>query len=163
MSEMERQVLSEKALDNPKVFVQTVKETGEAGYCFTHKKLVLPNLTDEELLARYRKVKPIVLYGGVYHYLKRYNVKMMRCQAFNWGIEKSIRATVDMKGALTIGEFPCYHTCSYIGFFKPSIAEVLQQFPDELLEEANAFELEYAGALTDIYCHKSKVKALKLK
>ena len=78
-----------------------------------------------------------------------------------------------MNDARTIAEFPCYHTYGYPGLFKPSIAEVLQQFPDDVLEKANAFymisypenasDLNLQSEIVNAGCHQSTVKALLLK
>lgn len=56
----ETKILDQKVLDNRKVIFQTVQEIGDNGYEYTHNKIILPYLTDDELLARYRRIKPIV-------------------------------------------------------------------------------------------------------
>lgn len=166
MSKIE--ILDQKVLDNRKVILQKLNEDG-----YEYNKIILPHLTDDELLARYRRIKPIVSYQELYYYLKRYNVDMMRNQSYIWNLEKDIRNQVDMTDAKTIAEFPCYHTYGWYGFFKPSIAEVLQQFPDDYLEEANAFymtsspendfDLNLQSEIVNAGCHCSTVKALVLK
>ncbi len=165
--------VEQKVLDNRKVILQTSREIWNNGYENTESKIILPYLTDDELLARYRRIKPIVSIDNVYYYLKRYNVNMMRTQAYLWNLSKDIRAKVDMTDAKTIAEFPCYHTYGYVGFFKPSIAEVLQQFPDDVVDEANAFymtsspenayDLNMQKEIINAGCHQSTVKALVLK
>lgn len=162
------EILDQKVLDNRKVILQRINESG-----YEHSKIILPHLTDDELLARYRRIKPIVFYQELYYYLKRYNAKMMRNQSYIWNIERDIRTQADMSDAITLAEFPCYHTYGWYGIFKPSIAEVLQQFPDEVLEEANAFymtstpnneyDLGLQQEIVNAGCHSSTVKALKLK
>ena len=169
----ETKILDQKVLDNRKVIFQTVQEIGDNGYEYTHNKIILPYLTDDELLARYRRIKPIVSIDELYYYLKRYNVSMMRNQSYLWNADKDIRSQVDMTGAETIAEFPCYPPYGYVGLFKPSIAEVLQQFPDDVLNEANAFymtsspetifDLNMQSEIVNAGCHKSTVKALVLK
>lgn len=166
MSKIE--ILDQKVLDNRKVILQTLNEDG-----WEHNKIILPHLTDDELLARYKRIKPIVSYQELYYYLKRYDVNMMRNQSYIWNLERNIRNQVDMTDAKTIAEFPCYHTYAYYGFFKPSIAEVLEQFPDDYLEEANAFymtsspesefDLGLQSEIVNAGCHRSTVKALVLK
>jgi len=161
-------ILDQKVLYNRKVILQRVDDNG-----FEYSKIILPHLTDDELLARYKRIKPIVFYQELYYYLKRYNADMMRNQSYIWNIKSDIREQVDMTDAKTLAEFPCYHTYGYYGFFKPSIAEVLQQFPDEILEEANAFYMSSApenecdlASQTEIVeagCHRSTVRALVLK
>ncbi len=164
----EMKVLNQEVLDNRKVILQTICENGNI-----RNKIILPYLTDDELLARYKRIKPIVSIDEVYYYLKRYNVKMMRNVAYLWNVDDDIRAKVDMTDAKTLAEFPCYHTYGYVGFFKPSIAEILQQFPDDVLDEANAFYMTHSpeneydlNAQLEIVkagCHQSTVRALRLK
>ena len=166
MSEIK--ILEQKVLDNRKAILQRVNENG-----FEYSKIILPHLTDDELLARYKRIKPIVYYQELYYFLKRYSAEMMRNESYIWNIKKDIRAQVDMTDVKTIAEFPCYHTYGWYGLFKPSIAEVLQQFPDDALEEANAFYMtstpanEYdLGLQSEIVkagCHRSTIKALVLK
>ena len=166
MSKIE--ILDQKVLDNRKVILQRVNDNG-----FEHSRIILPHLTDDELLVRYKRIKPIVSYQELYYYLKRYNAQMMRNQSYIWNIKKDIREQVDMTDVKTLAEFPCYHTYGYYGFFKPSIAEVLQQFPDDVLEEANAFymtstpdkeyDLGLQSEIVNAGCHRSAVKALVLK
>lgn len=169
----EVKILDQKTLDNEKVVFQTIQKVADNGHKFISNKIILPHLTDDELLDRYRKIKPIVSIDELYYYLKRYNVSMMRNEAYLWDIYKDIRRQVDMTGAETIAEFSCYHTYGYVGFFKPTIAEVLQQFPDDVLNEANAFymtnspetvfDLNMQSKIVSAGCHQSKVKALVLK
>ena len=164
----EIKILDQKVLDNRKVILQRVDDNG-----FEHSKIILPHLTDDELLARYKRIKPIVSYQELYYYLKRYNAEILRNHSYISNIEKDIREQVDMTDVKTLAEFPCYHTYGWYGLFKPTIAEVLQQFPDDVLEEANAFymtsapENEYDLVLqkeiVNAGCHRSTVKALVLK
>ena len=78
-----------------------------------------------------------------------------------------------MTGVETIAEFPCYHTYGNVELFKPSVAEVLQQFPDDILNVANAFymtnslenkyDLNMQSEILNAGCHQSTVKALVLR
>ena len=157
----------QEVLDNRKVFLLRSIDY------FTPNKIDLPYLTDDELLARYKRIKPIVLIHDAYYYLKRYDVNFLRTASFLWNAEQDKRRKVNMTDAETLGDFSCYHTYGYVGFFKPTIAEVLQQFPDEFLDDANAFyitdypkcadDLNRQKEIIDAGCQKSIVRALKLK
>ena len=171
---MSKTIISEqRILPNNKSILQTTKEISDNGFEYIDKKIILPKITDEELLKRYTRIKPIVLYKEMYYYLKKYNIYQIRNYDYLWDLRKNIRKKVDMNNSEVIGEFPCFHTFGYVGMFKPSIAEVLSQFPDELIKEANAFYLsEYPQNINDLNmqseiisagCHKSTVKALILK
>lgn len=168
----ETKILDQKALDNRKVIFQTIQEIGDDEYERTYNRIILPYLTDDELLARYRRIKPIVSIEELYYYLKKYNVSQMRKQSL-CNIDKDIRNQVDMTGAKTIAEFPCYYTYKYDEeVCKPSISEVLQQFPDDFLDEANAFYITNSkpkfdsiiqNRIVSTGCHQAVVKALVLK
>lgn len=167
----ELKVVDEKVLDNRKVIMQTIE--GEYFVGEQSHKIILPKLSDDELLARYRRIKPLIKEEELYYYLKRFNLIQMRNHSYLWNTDNDKRGQVDMTGSEIIAEFSCYHTYSYYGFFKPSIAEVLQQFPDDVLSEANAFYMfespktsDDLGKQWDIVnagCQRSKVKALVLK
>ncbi len=169
----ESKIIEQKILDNRKAILQTIEEHADNGYVFTSSRIILPYLTNDELLARYKRIKPIVSVNGSYYYLKRYNASMMRSRAYLWNISRDIRGEVDMTDAEVIAEFPCYHPYCYVGFFKPTIAEVLQQFPDNALDKANAFymansletifDLNMQAEIVHAGCHQSTVKALVLK
>lgn len=164
-------IIEEEVLENRKVFVQTFAEKFDNDTLIT-KEILLPMLSDDELLARYKRIKPIVKVEELYYYLKRFNIDRLRNQSYIWNVyagSKDLREMIDMKDATILGEFSTYHTYGCPGFFKPSIAEVLQQFPDEFLNEANAFYmLDDINVLADQVavdagCHKSKVRALYIK
>lgn len=161
-------VIEQKVLDNEKVILE--KRNKSAFGC---SRIILPYISDAELLKRYRRIKPIVYYNELYYYLKKYNTKMMRRQPYISNLKKDIRTQVDMMDAKILGEFSCYHIYAYYDSFVPTIAEVLQQFPDDILEEANAFcmieypknsaDLSLQSEIVNAGCHRSKVRALLLK
>lgn len=169
----ETKVLDQKLLANRKAILQTVREYYDTGRQYTHNRIIVPHLTDEELLARYRKIKPIVLYEGAYYYLKQYDITMIRKNSYIQNLKENIKDQVETAEAQIIDEFPCYHTYGHIGFFKPTIAEVLEQFPDEVIKEANAFymttspkhhfDVDNLSQIANARCHQSTVKALILK
>ena len=155
-------------LDNPKVILKTYQDNGEE-----RKKIVLPLVSDEELWERYKLVKPLVKDDNKLFHLKVYNIEMLRHQSFIWNSKNDLAEQVDPSKVKELDEFPCYHSYGYYGLFKPTIAEVLQQFPDDILLEANAFyiskfpqsmqELKEQEDIINLGCHKTKVKALLIK
>ena len=167
---MKEELIKEEVLDNSKVILKTYKETFKNGFVFYKKVIVLPHISKEELLLRYRNIKPIVYYDNDFYYLKRYNSKMMRNDSFVSNFDKDVRKKVNMYGYKVLDEFICYHTYKDMYEFTPTIAEVLEQYPDDLLETSNAFCLTRCIKLLDTEkevlqagYHKSKVKALVLK
>ena len=155
-------------IENPKVLLKIFRENDRE-----KAKIILPQISDEELWDRYKRIKPIVEYQDKYYNLKPYTMEMLRHHSFIHNSKNDLREQVDLTKAEVLTEFSCYHTYGYYGLFKPTIAEVLQQFPDEALLEANAFMMsQVPESITDLNeqqdiinlgCHKSKVKALILK
>ena len=165
---MDKEIIKEEELDNKKVILRTVKisdiECGE---------IILPHLTDLELFERYKRIKPIVVFNSLCYYLRDYSLKELRGQSYLWNAHNDIRNKVDLSNTEILMDFSCYHTYGYYGLFKPSIAEVLEQFPDEVLEEANAFyvlsypkdieDLNLEKRIVEAGCHHSRVRALVIK
>lgn len=57
--------------------------------------------------------------------------------AYTWDPKVTERA----RGLVKLKDITTYHTYGYYGLFKPSIAEVIAQIPEELLESVVAFEI----------------------
>lgn len=90
------------------------------------------------------KMKPLLLRDG----------KLMRCkcdcddwkESFSW----AAKATKEVTDVEEVGRVWTLHTWAYYGFFKPTIAEVLSQVPEELLEEADFFLLRGPDHAADL-------------
>ncbi len=170
---MQTIIVNEKLLDNKKAILQTIRETYDNGFNYEYYKILLPYLTHDELLARYKNIKPIVYYNNNFYNLKKYNEKMLRNESYIYNLKNNIRDIIDLNESEILDDFNCYHKYGNMNLFKPSIAEILEQFPDNLLDEANAFYMiDYPNDVTDLNnqldilkagCHKSTIRALKLK
>lgn len=102
----------------------------------------IPKITDEELLKRYAKIKPIVDIGGKKYFLREFTLKELRSFSYIWKKDEDKTQEVNMEEYVSIGEdFECLHTYGYYGLFKPSIAEVLSQIKDIDVELVDAFEI----------------------
>ena len=162
---MDDKIIKEEKLDNEKVIMRTLDSNG-----FVSQKIVLPEISPEELINRYKKIKPIVRIEDLYYYLREFSLDELKNRSYIWNKYDDKREIVDMDKVETIGEFSCYHTYGYYIYFKPSIEEVLSQFPDDLLKEANLFylysapqdvdDLNKQNEIINAGCHKSRVKAL---
>lgn len=165
-----KKIIKEEVLDNNKVIYQTVYNLTRTN---TYDRIVLPRIKTKELLKRYKKVKPIVFFDDIYYSLREFSIFELKnvCYLFNIPENKIIK--ISSKKIETIGEFFCYHSYNVPEMFIPSIEEILSQFPDDLLNEANGFCLSYYPQCIDDFrrqwemiaagCHKSKVKALVIK
>ena len=108
------------------------------------KKLSIPQITDEELMRRYLKIKPIAEVSNGKYWLKNYSIDEMRNKSYFWSLFDDRREPVgkilDSHGH---HDFQCLHPFGYHGFFKPSVAEVLAQIPEDVLKRftIDAFEI----------------------
>ena len=66
-------------------------------------------------------------------------------EAFTWDAEPASKAA-DLKALCDI---TTYHPYGYYGFFKPSIAQVILQIPQEHLEKVIAFEIVKSPDIPD--------------
>ena len=99
------------------------------------EKLSIPPITDVELMRRYLKIKPIAEVAEVKYWLRDYSLEELRKLAYLWNIVPDKREPVgEALSNHTKYEFQCLHTFGYHGIFKPSIAEVLAQIPEDVLE-----------------------------
>lgn len=103
----------------------------------------IPEITKEELLARYERIKPIVDIEGTKYFLREFTAEELSGQSYIWDKENDKREKVDMDLYIPMMEmdFECIHKYGYYAFFKPSIAEVLAQIPKHDVSFVNAFEI----------------------
>lgn len=108
------------------------------------KELSIPVISDEELMRRYLKIKPVTNVNGKKYWLRNYSIDEMRNASF---LPKRIADISTPVGEAlsnhTHYDFHCLHTFGYPGFFKPSVAEVLAQIPQDVYEQyvIDAFEI----------------------
>lgn len=74
--------------------------------------------------------------------------------SYIWGADQNKREIVDMSMYSPYSkDFECIHKYAFYGFFKPSIAEVLAQIPENQVNFMDAFEIisypETAGDFTE--------------
>ena len=138
----EFKVVKQITLENKKVILKRILETSDCGRCYDYDRIILPHLTDEELKQRYRKIKPIVIIDNNFYLIKRYNLNSIRNKTFIHSKYSDLREKVEHDNIKVSGEFACYHENFNPRTFNPTIADILEQFPDELLEVSNGFYIE---------------------
>ena len=108
------------------------------------KELSIPQISDEELMRRYLKIKPIAEVGNGKYWLKDYSIDEMRNTSYFWSLFPDRRKPVGEELYYhDYHEFKCLHSFGFYGFFKPSIAEILAQIPEDCLKHftIDAFEI----------------------
>ena len=136
------------------------------------ERLEIPKIDDKRLKELYHLLKPIVTIEEMKYLLREFTLSELRNQSYIWNRDEDKRELVDSSRLETVDDFLCLHTWGYYGLFKPSIAEVLSQFPENIIEEANTFEIiESPETREDVFrypevinngFHLSKVRAYKM-
>lgn len=107
-------------------------------------KMSIPEISDEELMERYKHIKPVITAeDGKLHYFREYDLDELRRTSYFWSRFGNIREEVgeNKLEAWPACDFPCLHAYDYYGFFKPSIAEVLAQIDEGRIRLIKAFEI----------------------
>ncbi len=98
-------------------------------------KLTITHVTDEELERRYEKIRPLAFKKEKLRWIDR--PKNLRTIAHLWDPQYLHKA----KGLAPVFKFRTLHTWAYYGFFKPTVAEVLEQIPEEWLGKVCGFTI----------------------
>ena len=135
-------------------------------------RIILPKMSRKELIERYKELKPLVKKGSFLYRLRDFSIEELLTLSFIDNINENRMGIVAPREVISLGEFPCYHRIGNNGEFNPTIADVLSQFPDELLGDSNMFCLKsYPRTLDDFGnqieliqggYHRSRVRALRL-
>ena len=145
---------------------------GSSNFITLPKKLEIPEIDDKRLKELYQLLKPIVTIDEMKYLLREFTLQELRNQSCIWNRHEDKRDAVDSSKLETVDDFLCLHTWGYYGLFKPSIAEVLSQAPENVIEQANIFEIiESPETREDVFKYKevidngfhlSKVRAYKM-
>ena len=145
---------------------------GGSNFITLPKKLEIPEIDDNRLKELYQLLKPIVTIDEMKYLLREFTLQELRNQSYIWNRHEDKRDVVDPNKLETVDDFLCLHTWGYYGLFKPSIAEVLSQASESVIEQANTFEIiESPETREDVFKYKevidngfhlSKVRAYKM-
>ncbi len=129
------------------------------------KKINIPKMSDEKLSKLLERIKPVVRFAKIRTSRKelgdgRFSITMKphpkgKLQVWDAGEPYYIKSVDPRKvsfiwsakadklaeGLNKIADITTYHTFGYHGFFKPSIAEVIEQIPKKFLGKVVAFEI----------------------
>ncbi len=99
------------------------------------KEFSIPRLDYDELRRRADAIKPLVRSDvGVLNYIEEPSLSQV---SFIWDPVVTDAA----EGLEEVTRIVTLHTFGYAALFKPSIAEVLSQIPEDMLEQVKAFEI----------------------
>jgi hypothetical protein len=103
----------------------------------------IPKITDARISEMLKTIRPLIHRDGKLHCIKWIDTRKV---AFTWNpvLDGEVQATE------IVGRIRTLHTYGYPGFFKPSIAEVLAQIPEELVAKVRGFSLEGPDTADDI-------------
>jgi hypothetical protein len=93
----------------------------------------IPTLTDERLAELLGRIRPVYRFDGELWHIKPVDPCRI---AFLWDPKEDGRA----KGLKPLRSIETCHDYGHPSLFKPSIAEVLAQIPEDILGEVVAFE-----------------------
>ena len=109
-------------------------------------KISIPKITDEELLKRYSRIKPIVSIGWEMHWLREYNLEELKTHNFFY-CDEDVRDMITLDDGLIHPRgwtFWCVHEVNlgFLGPFNPRVADVLAQIDEDRLQVVRAFEIK---------------------
>ncbi len=111
----------------------------------TEKKNHIPEISDQKLQELCERIKPVIRFArgpkGLFRSREGYAYYIdpvdPRSIAFTWDPKPTKRAT----WLQSLCDITTYHTYNYYGLFKPSIAQVIAQIPEEHIDKVVAFEI----------------------
>ena len=118
------------------------------------EKVWIPEITDERLDELFDRIKPVVKFKlrGLC-YIQPVDLRSI---AYTWSPKSAGKAPK----LEPICDITTYHSYGSYNLFKPSIAEVLAQIPDEHLENVVAFEIvERPVDADDLNCENEALNA----
>lgn len=107
---------------------------------------ILMPLNDQSLIERYTEIRPITSLNGNCYLVQNLTIEQLKNPSFLWEFCDDIKVNLD--DFEITGIFYCHHKdgivsdnhrTSISGFFRPSVADVLEQMPNCLLEKSTAF------------------------
>ncbi len=93
-----------------------------------NKKIFIPEVSKEEIRKRYKRIRPVVQTKNEKRYMRKVD---LFATSFLWNPKPVAKA----KGLEQLQDIETYHSYGAPAFFKPTIAEVLAQIPDDLLKQ----------------------------
>ena len=123
----------------------------------------IPAISAERVAELLQRIRPLVRSHtqGLLHFYQAPGERDPFRSSFTWDGDKGLGERAPVESYRLLEAQPTYHACGYHACFKPSIAEVLAQIPEHLIEDVVAFEVLFGQDLTDcvdypgLYGHKT--------
>lgn len=120
------------------------------------------NLLDEQVIEKlYEKIRPIVLFHQDPFFMRQLTPHELSAVSYLWLNDINDYAEeVNLADYSVLADVKMLHRYGFYGFFKPSVAEVISQIPEELLPETIAFQIIYSpDTCDDLNLFKKEVDA----
>lgn len=103
----------------------------------------ISKISDEEMMKRYKQIKPVITMNGKLHYFREYSLKELTNMSYLFNRSEDVKEEVeaDELEVLEGRDFVCLHEYGYGGVFVPSIGEVLSQIKVHDIPRVKAFEI----------------------
>ena len=109
------------------------------------KEFNIPEMTTEDIVKWYQKIKPIVCRNGDLKYMRELSPDELTKKSYTWlNKPEDYGDKVDLSTLSIFTDVKMLHKFSYHGFFKPSVGEIIRQIPEELRPLTDAFEIIYS-------------------
>jgi hypothetical protein len=109
------------------------------------EKTWIPEVPKERIEELGGRIRPVVRFAlgkdGLFRSHKGHPHYIEPVDLFGIAYTWDPKPTTQVSGLKPLADIRTYHTYGYQGFFKPSIAEVLAQIPEEHLDQVVAFEI----------------------
>ncbi|MBR4110344.1 MAG: hypothetical protein IKK43_01465 [Clostridia bacterium] len=120
------------------------------------------NMLDEQVIEKwYERIRPIVLFGGKPFFMRQLTPHELSGVSYLWLNDMNDYDTeVNLADYSVLADVKMLHRYGFYGFFKPSVAEIISQIPEELLPEVVAFQIIYSpDTCDDLNLFKKEVDA----
>ena len=114
-------------------------------------ELSIPQVSKEEILKRYKTIKPVINQNGRLRYFREFSDDEVFRRSLLWEAENNLAGSAkDISNYNR--DFYCLHTYAHNCLFKPTIAEVLAQIDPAYISRVRAFEIyDYPKTMGDVF------------
>ena len=113
------------------------------------KRIWIPEMPEDDIRRLAETIKPIVRFAegkeGLFRSEQGFPYRIEPVDLFKTAYTYDPKPTTRFEGELVpLRDITTYHSYGYYGCFKPSVAEVLAQIPDDIVDQVVAFEIVWS-------------------